>query len=60
MRLHRSDSCRHSSGIVELSTDEVIHGERGGVHRELREVLGLASNVDAQTQVLNALADGLH
>src|ERR1017187_3185618 len=48
------------SAMNELSTDEVIHCECGGVHRELRQVLGLAANVHAQAQVLNSLADGFH
>src|SRR6266576_3441753 len=51
---NRSDgSCRHASGMNELPTDQIIHRECGCVHRELREVLELASNVHEQTQVLN-------
>ena len=44
----------------ELPTDQVIHRECGCIHRELREVLGLASNVHAQTEVPNTLADGFN
>ena len=44
----------------ELPTDQVIHRECGCIHRELRKVLGLASNVHAQTEFLNTLADGFN
>src|ERR1700677_3323045 len=58
---NRSDgSCRHASGMDEFPIDQVIHRECGWLPRELREVLGLASNINAQSQVLNTLADGFH
>src|SRR6202453_326589 len=41
----------HASGISKLPTVQVIHGERGGVYRELRKIFGLVSNVHAQTQI---------
>src|SRR5438270_4428408 len=42
----------------ELPADKVIHRECGCVDGEFCEVIGLSSGIDAQTEFLNALADG--
>ena len=39
----------------ELPTGQVIHRERGSVRRELRQLLGLASNFHPQTELRNTL-----
>ncbi len=54
-----SNGCR-SSRLNKLPTGQVVHRECGCVDGELREVLGLATNVDPQIKIFHTLANGFY
>src|SRR5580704_9655091 len=53
-------NCRRISGMNEFSSQQKIHCECCCVDRELREVLRLAPDVDAEAKLLDTVANGFH